>query len=463
MKIHRFTNVEELRETIFRSPMEQYVLLALTDREIKLAPHAIRRMRQVAEDTDVSMVYAYYREENEDGSLLDHPVIQYTPGSVRDDFDFGGLVLLNAADILSASEDFTEEESKYLDGGWYALRLRMSQGHFFQMIPEYLYTMQRVDYRKSGEKQHDYVDPRNVAYQEEMEQVLYDHLYEVDALVSQDREPVYAFDTPLQPGEVTASIIIPVRNRVKTIKDAVISALSQKCDFDYNVIVVDNASTDGTRDALLSIDDPRLKLILLDGTENLGIGGCWNEAILSEHCGRIAAQLDSDDVYASENTLQIIVDKYKEDGYACVIGSYFMTTIDFKPLPPGLIDHREWSDDNGPNNALRLNGFGAPRSFVRDVVRGILFPNVSYGEDYAMCLKLSTNYKIGRIYDGIYYCRRWDGNSDAALSIEQVNAHNRYKDFLRTNELVARVRHNQENPLENLETPDNNIDDDYLI
>lgn len=460
MKIHRFKSVEDLRETIFRSPMEQYILVALTDREIHLAPHAIRRMRQVAEDTDVSMVYSYYKEENEDGSLLDHPVIQYTPGSVRDDFDFGGVVLLNAADILSASEDFTEVESKYMDGGWYALRLRMSQGHFFQMIPEYLYTMKRVDYRKSGEKQHDYVDPRNVLYQQEMELILTDHLYEVDALVPETRESVFAFETPLAEGEVAASVIIPVRNRVKTICDAVNSALSQQCDFNFNVIVVDNGSTDGTREALLAIDNPKLKLILLDGTEGLGIGGCWNEAILSEDCGRIAAQLDSDDLYSSENTLQIIVDTFRNGDYACVIGSYFMTDFNLNPIPPGLIDHREWSDLNGPNNALRVNGFGAPRAFIRDVVRGILFPNVSYGEDYAMCLKLSSGYNIGRIYDGIYYCRRWDGNSDASLSVEQVNAHNRYKDFLRTNELISRVRHNQENQVETqFENPETSFDD----
>ena len=444
MQIHRFTTVEALREEIFRTPLEQYILVSLSDREIKLEPHAIRRLRQVGEDTDVSMVYSWFKEENEDGTLLDHPVIQYTPGSVRDDFDFGGLVMLNAADVLSASEDFTEDESEFMDGGWYALRLRMSQGRFFQMVPEYLYSMRRVDYRKSGEKQHDYVDPRNIHYQAEMEEVLYQHLFEVDALTSEEKMDAGLSDIPLAEGEVTASVIIPVKNRVKTIGDAVRSALSQECNFDFNVIVVDNHSTDGTRELLESIDDPKLKLILLDGSENLGIGGCWNEAILSDFCGRYAVQLDSDDIYASENTLAIIVDKFREGDYACVIGSYFMTNFDLKPIPPGLIDHREWTDANGANNALRVNGFGAPRAFARDIVKTILFPNVSYGEDYAMCLRLSRNYKIGRIFDGIYYCRRWDGNSDASLSIEQTNRHNSYKDFLRTNEIVARVRFNRE-------------------
>ena len=452
MKIYRFTNIGNLREEIFRSPLEQYILVALSDREISLDPHAIRRMRQVAEDTDVSLVYAWFREVNSDGSMLDHPLIQYSPGSVRDDFDFGPLVLLNAADVLAASEDFSQEDSEYMDGGWYALRLRMSQGHFFQMIPEYLYSASRTDYRKSGEKQHDYVDPRNIHYQAEMEDALYQHLFEIDALTSEVKTAV-VFTSEPQAGEPVASVVIPVRNRVRTIGDAVKSALSQATNFEYNVIVVDNASTDGTRELLESINDARLHLIKLDGSENLGIGGCWNEAILSEYCGRYAVQLDSDDIYSSEATLQTIVDKFGEGNYAAVIGSYFMTDFDLRPIPPGLIDHREWTDENGANNALRINGFGAPRAFVRDVVREILFPNVSYGEDYAMCLRLSRNYRIGRIFDGIYYCRRWEGNSDAALPIEKVNQHNAYKDFLRTNEIVARIHYNQR---QHAEVPEEN-------
>ena len=452
MKIYRFTNIGNLREEIFRSPLEQYILVALSDREISLDPHAIRRMRQVAEDTDVSLVYAWFREVNSDGSMLDHPLIQYSPGSVRDDFDFGPLVLLNAADVLAASEDFSQEDSEYMDGGWYALRLRMSQGHFFQMIPEYLYSASRTDYRKSGEKQHDYVDPRNIHYQAEMEDALYQHLFEIDALTSEEKTAV-VFTSEPQAGEPVASVVIPVRNRVRTIGDAVKSALSQATNFEYNVIVVDNASTDGTRELLESINDARLHLIKLDGSENLGIGGCWNEAILSEYCGRYAVQLDSDDIYSSEATLQTIVDKFGEGNYAAVIGSYFMTDFDLRPIPPGLIDHREWTDENGANNALRINGFGAPRAFVRDVVREILFPNVSYGEDYAMCLRLSRNYRIGRIFDGIYYCRRWEGNSDAALPIEKVNQHNAYKDFLRTNEIVARIHYNQR---QHAEVPEEN-------
>lgn len=443
MKIHRFKNIDALRDAIVQSPLEQFILVSLTDREINLLPHAIRRMRQVAEDTDVSMVYAWYREVNEDGTLLDHPLIPYTPGSVRDDFDFGGLVLLNAADVLTSTEDFSAEDSQWIDGGWYSLRLRLSQGRYFEMLPEYLYSMERKDYRKSGEKQHDYVDPRNIRYQAEMEEILLQHLYEIDGMTKENPQEINYSLLPLQENEVEASVIIPVRNRVKTVGDAVRSALSQSADFNYNVIVVDNASTDGTRELLTSIDDPRLKLILLDGSEGLGIGGCWNTALLSEDCGRFAVQLDSDDMYSSEKTLQSIVDKFYATGAAAVIGSYFMTDFNLRPIPPGLIDHREWTDDNGANNALRINGFGAPRAFFREVAREILFPNVSYGEDYAMCLRLSRNYKIGRIFEGIYYCRRWEGNSDAALPVAKVNEHNAYKDFLRTNELIARVRYNR--------------------
>lgn len=446
MNIYRFKNVEALREEIFRSPLEQFILVGLTDREIHLEPHAIRRMRQVAEDTDVTMVYAWYRELNEDGSLLDHPLTQYLPGSVRDDFDFGSFVLLNAADVLTATEDFSEDESDYIDGGWYALRLRLSQGRFFQMLPEYLYTVERVDYRKSGEKQHDYVDPRNIRYQAEMEDALYQHLFEVDALAPAEKKTL-AFPAITEEDGLEASVVIPVKNRVRTIGDAVKSALSQTTDFKFNVIVVDNASTDGTREILQSFSDPRLKLILLDGSENLGIGGCWNKAILSDYCGRFAVQLDSDDIYATDSTLQTIVEKFYEGGYAAVIGSYFMTDFSLKPIPPGLVDHREWTDENGANNALRINGFGAPRAFVRDIARDILFPNVSYGEDYAMCLRISRDYQIGRIFDGLYYCRRWEGNSDAALPVSKVNEHNAYKDFLRTNEMIARIHYNQKHPL----------------
>ena len=448
MELYRFTTVEDLREKIFRTPLEQYILVAVTDREVTLYPDAVHRMRQVADDTDVSMVYAWYREINDDGTKLNHPLTQYVPGSLRDDFDFGSVVLMNAADVLSATEDFDEEESSYLDGGWYAMRLRLSQGRFFEMIPEYLYDTRRVDYRKSGERQHDYVNPSNADYQADMEIALRYHLMEIDGLSRQNKIHL-KFPESLDEGEVMASVVIPVRNRVRTVRDAVESALGQKTDFSFNVIVVDNDSTDGTRELLEGIDDPRFHLIRVSKEEELGIGGCWNRAILSEFCGRYVVQLDSDDIYATDMTLTTIIDKFAEGNYAAVVGSYFLTDFDLRPLPPGLIAHKEWTDDFGPENGLRINGFGAPRAFARNVVRKILFPNVSYGEDYAMMLRITREYAVGRIFDGLYYCRRWEGNSDAALSVEAVNAHNAYKDFLRTNELIARITANRREEEEN--------------
>lgn len=437
MNIIRFKNVNALREEIFRSPLEQYVLVQLDDRPINLDPLYINRVVDTASEIDSTLTYCWFRERQADGSLLDHPVNDYQPGSLRDDFDFGPLVLLNSADVLSATESFTDKESAMLDGGWYALRLRMTIGKMICMIPEYLYTVERRDYRKSGEKQHDYVDPRNRAYQIEMEQVLTNHLGMIGGLWSGNTEKV-DYDSEQFP--VEASVIIPVRNRARTILDAVNSALSQETNFPYNVIVVDNDSTDGTREALHSVGDDRLKIIEVRDEEKLGIGGCWNKALLSEHCGRFAIQLDSDDIYNSPSVLQAIVNKFRSGNYGMVIGSYAMIDFEGNPLPPGVIAHTEWTDDNGPNNALRINGLGAPRAFFTPIARRILFPNVSYGEDYAMALRISREYGIGRIFRPLYLCRRWEGNSDAALSIEKVNANNAYKDCLRSIELMARVK-----------------------
>lgn len=441
MNITRFTTVNALREEIFRSPLQQYILIKLDDRPIELDPLYYNRVIEIASEIDATLSYCWFRERQEDGSLLDHPVIDYQPGSVRDDFDFGPLVLLNAADVLSATEDFTEKESAMLDGGWYALRLKMTIGKMICMIPEYLYIVERVDYRLSGEKQHDYVDPRNRAYQIEMEKVLTDHLEMIGGMVNPEREDV---DYDAEDFAVEASVVIPVRNRVKTILDAVNSALSQETIFPFNVIVVDNDSSDGTREALEAIDDPRLILIKVSEDEKLGIGGCWNRALQSEHCGRFAVQLDSDDLYNSTTVLQAIVNKFRSGNFGMVIGSYSMIDFDGNPLPPGVIAHSEWTDENGPNNALRINGFGAPRALFTPLGRKFLFPNVSYGEDYAMALRICRDYRIGRIFRPLYLCRRWSGNSDAALSIEKVNAHNSYKDCLRSIELMARVRSTME-------------------
>lgn len=441
--IYTFTTVDELKEEIFRSGLSRHILVRVPGKEgdIEFYPGGVERMLRIGEDTDATMVYSSYRTREKDGEEKAHPVIDYQPGSLRDDFDFGAVVALNTADVLAFTEDFDKDESSMLDGGWYALRLRLSLGRGFVHIPEMLYSIEKNDYRKSGEKQHDYVDPRNREYQMEMENVLTQHLYEINAMVDDVRKTV-----DLDQGEfpVEASVIIPVRNRVRTIGDAVRSALSQTTDFPFNVIVVDNGSDDGTSELLESIDDPRLKVISLTGKEGLGIGGCWNKAIFSEYCGRFAIQLDSDDMYSGDDTLQQIVDKFYEGDYAMVIGSYSMTDFNLNPIPPGVIAHREWSDDNGPNNALRINGLGAPRAFFTPILREFPLPNVSYGEDYAAALRITREYEIGRIYEPVYCCRRWEGNSDADLSIEKVNANNSYKDFLRTTELIARLRERNE-------------------
>lgn len=440
MKIIRFTDIQSLREEIFNGTLDQFIVIKLDDREVTLDANYLQRLEEIASDADSTITYCHYREEH-NGEITLHPVIDYQFGSIRNDFDFGSLVMLNVADALAASEDIQETELNAPDGGWYALRLRMSIGRTIAAVPEYLYTVKKEDFRKSGEKQHDYVDPSNVYYQAYMERVFTDFLDEVGGLVSP-----YPILCNLSEGifPVEASVVIPVRNRVSTIRDAVNSALSQTPSFPFNVIVVDNYSDDGTRELLHAIEDPRLIVIEAEKDEMLGIGGCWNKAITSEFCGRFTVQLDSDDMYPDSNVLQKIIDKFYATNAAMVIGSYSMTDFNLNPIPPGIIAHKEWTDINGPNNALRINGFGAPRAFYTPLVRNILFPNVSYGEDYAMALRISREYKVGRIFEPIYCCRRWAGNSDADLPITKVNEHNEYKDFVRSVELIARIRKNME-------------------
>lgn len=444
----RFTTVENLRKHILSASLDPYILLQIGDGEVELKPECEHRMRQIAEETDAAMVYSSYLERQSDGSLLNHPVIRYQWGSIRDDFDFGRVVLINVADALAATEDFNDADSASLDGGWYYFRLRLSMSNYFIEIPEYLYIVDRNDFRSSGEKQFDYVRKESAIYQKEMEEDVLDYLYEIDALVPEERKKIEIDEEEFLN---EASIIIPVRNRVKTIADAVKSALSQETDFPFNVIVIDNGSTDGTAEVLASFNDPRLHIISLTGEEGHGIGGCWNRALLSPLCGKFAVQLDSDDVYSSENTLSQIVEKFHRERCAMVVGSYTLTDFDFNEIPPGLISHKEWTDQDGPNNALRINGFGAPRAFYTPLAREILFPDVSYGEDYAMCLRISREYTVGRIYSSLYLCRRWNDNTDASLSIEQVNKNNLYKDFVRSIELAARIhsRADENNGLEN--------------
>ncbi len=409
-----------------------YLLLCTRMTSVRWGLYALERFLRTADDTGAVMVYSdhYALEE---GALTKHPAIDYQAGSLRDDFDFGSLWLIKSQALLDYVAQTDRVDYQY--AGLYDLRLYLSRkGEIFH-LNEYLYTEAELDTRKSGEKQFDYVNPRNREVQIEMERACTAHLEKVGAIVDTNfyRQP----DFDEQEFACEASVVIPVFNREKTIADAVMSALSQKTNFPYNVIVVNNHSTDSTGKILDSIDDGRLIQIVPDRTD-LGIGGCWNVAVNSDHCGKFAVQLDSDDLYSSPKTLQKIVDAFHEQKAAMIIGSYRMCDFDLNTLPPGLIDHKEWTEDNGCNNALRINGLGAPRAFFTPLVRQIQFPNTSYGEDYALGLAFSRRYRIGRIYDELYLCRRWGGNSDAALSVERVNANNLYKDRLRTMELKAR-------------------------
>lgn len=409
-----------------------YVMICTRHTTIGWGNNTLERFLRVADDTDAVMVYADHYKMVE-GKMEKHPVIDYQSGSLRDDFDFGSLWCIKAqalADYIAQSD-----REEYQFAALYDLRLYLSRvGEIFH-LNEFLYSEAELDTRKSGEKQFDYVNPRNREVQIEMEKACTQHLGKVDALIDTTfyRQP----DFGEQDFEYEASVIIPVFNREKTVADAVKSALGQKANFKFNVIVVNNHSTDRTGEILDELKADNLIQIVPERTD-LGIGGCWNEAINSSFCGKFAVQLDSDDLYSSPKTLQKIVDAFYKQKAAMIIGSYRMCDFDLNTLPPGLIDHKEWTDENGCNNALRINGLGAPRAFFTPLVRQIQFPNTSYGEDYALGLAFSRRYRIGRIYDELYLCRRWGGNSDAALSVEKVNANNLYKDRLRTMELKAR-------------------------
>ena len=416
-----------------------YALLYLKQGPVTLGYHALERMLQVAEETGAAMVYAdHYSVEA--GKTVKHPVTDYQLGSIRDDFDFGSVVLLKTEYLKEYAA--REVAKDYQFAGWYDLRLFLSrEGELFH-LNEYLYTEEEDDLRASGEKQFDYVNPRNREVQIEMEQAVTAHLSAIKALVDTTQYVQPDFSGEAFP--VEASVVIPVFNREKTVRDAVVSALSQKTDFPFNVIVVDNHSTDGTTEILSSLAADERLVHLIPTRTDLCIGGCWNYAINDAHCGRFAVQLDSDDLYSSENTLQTIVNAFHEQKAAMIVGSYRMCDFDLNTLPPGLISHNEWTEDNGCNNALRINGLGAPRAFFTPLVRQHQFPNTSYGEDYAMGLAFSRRFRIGRIYDELYLCRRWGGNSDAVLSIDKVNANNHYKDQLRTVEILARQKQNQD-------------------
>lgn len=416
-----------------------HVLLSLKTAPLSLGARVLHRLCQVMDDTGAVWLYAD-RFSVENGAAAAHPVIDYQAGSLRDDFDFGSVVLLRRSTL----EVYRESRPRpWQYGGFYDLRLFFSrQGALFH-LNETLYTEEESDLRKSGERQFDYVNPAQREVQIEMEQICTEHLKAVGAYLPPDEIEETDYDHPALSApdfRLEASVIIPVRNRERTIADAIRSALGQEADFDFNVIVVDNHSTDGTSAAVEAFQADGRVVHLIPERTDLGIGGCWDYAVRSPFCGRFAVQLDSDDLYSSTDVLQRIVRAFHEQKAAMIVGSYKLVNFNLEELPPGKIDHREWTDRNGRNNALRINGLGAPRAFYTPLLRKIGFPNTSYGEDYAVGLRLSRRYRIGRLYDVLYLCRRWEGNSDAALSVERQNRNNLYKDRLRTVELLARRR-----------------------
>ena len=411
-----------------------YTLIYQKSTVLKPGYFALERMIRVAEDAAAGMVYADYYAVA-DGEKKSHPVIDYQEGSLRDDFNFGSLLCYNTAALKKAAKRMKNESYQF--AGLYDLRLKVSQKHPLVHINEYLYTEIEKDTRVSGQKIFDYVDPKNRQLQLEMEQTCTQHLKEVGAWL-EPRFKGIEFDK----GSFTveASVIIPVRNRIKTIRDAIASVLKQETNFPFNLIVIDNHSTDGTTEAIDEFKSDGRLIHLIPERDDLGIGGCWNVGVHHPQCGKFAVQLDSDDVYSGKDTLQKIVNAFYEQQCAMVVGTYQMTNFNMEMIPPGIIDHREWTPDNGRNNALRINGLGAPRAFYTPVLREIKVPNTSYGEDYALGLNISRHYQIGRIYDVLYLCRRWEDNSDASLDIVKMNGHNLYKDRIRTWEIQARKK-----------------------
>ena len=429
--------------TIAAQATAPYTLVYLNRQFIQLGYLALERMVTVAEMTGAGMVYADHYKLTADGRRVEAPTIDYQQGSLRDDFNFGSVVLLRTPALKQTAGQMTAD---YKAAGFYDFRLQLSQHHALVHINEYLYSEVELDTRKTGERLFDYVDPKNRQSQIEMEQACTEHLKAVGAYLAPGAFKPISINEGAFP--VEASIMIPVRNRIRTIKDALASALSQKTDFAYNVFVVENGpechSTDGTTElvAEMAKEDPRIIHLVTD-RRDLCVGGSWNLAAHDARCGRIIAQLDSDDVYADEHTLQKIVDAFHAQQCAMLIGAYTLTDIHLNILPPGVIAHKEWTPENGRNNALRINGLGAPRSFYTPVLREINLPNVNYGEDYALGLAISRDYEIGRIYEPLYDCRRWDDNSDGDLSIEKENRNNIYKDRMRTWELMARIAKNR--------------------
>lgn len=440
IEINSIYSSDGIKKIAQYSGESKYILLYHKYTPLHLGFNSLERFAQVAEMTDALLVYADHYLQKPDNCCERCPVTDYQKGSLRDDFNFGSVWFMNG----EAFRKYAKEVPQLYHAALYDIRLRMAAHSTEKIvhINEFLYTETELDNRLSGEKQFDYVNPRNREVQIEMEQVCTDHLKAINAyLYPDDFEPL---NLNAETFSTEATVVIPVKNRVRTITDAIDSVLKQQTNFKFNLIVVDNHSTDGTTEAINSYkDDPRVIHLIPERTD-LGIGGCWNLAILHPECGKFAIQLDSDDIYSDEHTLQTLVNAFYEQQCAMVVGTYRMTDFNLNTLPPGIIDHREWTPDNGRNNALRINGLGAPRAFYTPVLRELLLPNTSYGEDYAVGITLSRRFRIGRVYDVVYLCRRWEGNSDAALSIEKVNTNNLYKDKIRTLELEARIRHNRQ-------------------
>jgi hypothetical protein len=419
----------------FESTDAEFLLWFLSPR-VELTAGGLARLAQTATDTRAAIVYSDYFDRQVDAGPQLRSLVDYQSGSIRDDFDFGHLVMLSRPAVKDLGAAIESDGFAGDFGGWYDLRLRTSERGPVVRLPEPTYVVRAQKARDNEEEHFRYVDPRNRNYQIEMERIATAHLKRIGAWLPPPKAPV---DDDGATFPVECSVIIPVRNRVRTVGDAVASALSQKTDFAFNVIVVDNHSTDGTTDVLRDLAAKSDRLVhLIPTRDDLGIGGCWDEAINSPKCGRYAVQLDSDDLYSSPDVLARIRGEFARGQVAAVIGSYTIVDFNLKQIPPGLIDHREWSDENGHNNALRIHGLGAPRAFHVPTLRKIGFPNVIWGEDYAVMLQLTRQFACGRIYDSLYWCRRWEGNSDHELPIETKNRYATYKDRLRSIEIAAR-------------------------
>ncbi|HXX62704.1 MAG TPA: glycosyltransferase family A protein [Bacteroidota bacterium] len=413
-----------------------YALLILQGGELEWGQLALERFVEVARETGSAMVYSDYRERRAQ-EVLEHPTCEYQEGSIRDDFDFGPVIFMKSVALKAAAR----EVGAYEHAGFYSLRLGLSRRGGIFRIGEFLTCIRQTGPEREGEKQFSYLDRRNRRIQGELEEAATRHLKKTGAYLRGGRRAV-----DLLEGEFAAmaSVVIPVRNRARTIREAVSSALRQQTDFPYNVLVVDNHSSDGTTDILRMTSDRDSRVVhIIPERTDLGIGGCWNEALQHPQCGRFAVQLDSDDLYESETALARVIEKFLQEKCAMVVGSYRLTDLEKREIPPGVIDHREWTAENGANNALRVNGFGAPRAFFTPVIRRVRFPNVSYGEDYAVGLAIAREFRVGRIFEPIYICRRWEGNTDAGHDLARENAHNSFKDKIRTIEIRARRRKNK--------------------